>query len=246
MFLNPYRFTAASTLSPLWQAISDDDPTAFWVLNESSGTVVHDASGNGHDGTYEPGSQLAQAAFVNGVPSLGGNGNASSYVVTVEDGAAFQPGSSDFTIAAGIKIPAGSSDRAIFTKERVGADYPEYALVVTSAGLLRFAVSSTNGGAGYVEGSSASRVDDNGAKLVIVEKSGSAVSVYVNGASVITFSFEGAVWDSSNKIGIGCSYIASNFYQTNNVSGLVSHVAWFNGTAIGGTRRAAYLAAFTA
>jgi hypothetical protein len=40
-----------------------DNPAAFWPLNETSGTVAHDLSGNGWNGTYEGGVTLADNPF---------------------------------------------------------------------------------------------------------------------------------------------------------------------------------------
>jgi hypothetical protein len=42
-------------LSPYAQVVSASRPTAFWRLDEMTGTTAHDATGQGHDATYEPG-----------------------------------------------------------------------------------------------------------------------------------------------------------------------------------------------
>jgi len=51
------------------QTVLADKPVAFWMLNETSGTVAADSSGNGYNGTYTGGFTLGQP----GIPA-GGNG----------------------------------------------------------------------------------------------------------------------------------------------------------------------------
>ncbi|CAE6868353.1 hypothetical protein R75461_08423 [Paraburkholderia nemoris] len=46
------------------QVILADGPYAYWRLNETSGTVAADSSGNGRDGSYVGGFSLASAALV--------------------------------------------------------------------------------------------------------------------------------------------------------------------------------------
>ncbi|SIT46287.1 conserved hypothetical protein [Paraburkholderia piptadeniae] len=67
---------------PYEQVILADAPFAYWRLNETSGTVAADLSGNGRNGTYQPGVLLACGPLV---PStklayVGLTGTANSYV----------------------------------------------------------------------------------------------------------------------------------------------------------------------
>jgi hypothetical protein len=45
----------------------DRDTLAVWLLNEGEGTTVHDASGKGHDGTFEGSLSWTEAAFGGGL-----------------------------------------------------------------------------------------------------------------------------------------------------------------------------------
>jgi uncharacterized repeat protein (TIGR01451 family) len=47
-----------------------DQPLGYWRLDETSGTVAADASGNGHDGTISAGVSLAQSPLVGGGTSM--------------------------------------------------------------------------------------------------------------------------------------------------------------------------------
>jgi len=45
-----------------------DTPLAYWRLGETTGTVAHDETGNGHDGTYIGGYTLGQTGALTGDP----------------------------------------------------------------------------------------------------------------------------------------------------------------------------------
>ena len=47
-------------------AVLADSPLAYWRLGETSGTVAHDETGNGHDGTYVGGVTLGQPGALTG------------------------------------------------------------------------------------------------------------------------------------------------------------------------------------
>ena len=49
-------------------AVLADTPLAYWRLGEKSGTVAHDETGNGHDGTYTGTHTLAVAGALAGDP----------------------------------------------------------------------------------------------------------------------------------------------------------------------------------
>jgi Concanavalin A-like lectin/glucanases superfamily/Alpha-L-arabinofuranosidase B, catalytic len=54
------------TPSPYRSVVLADGPYAYWPLNESSGTVAADISGNGRDGTYQVGAQLGAGVMLPG------------------------------------------------------------------------------------------------------------------------------------------------------------------------------------
>ena len=49
-------------------AVLADSPLAYWRLGETGGTVAHDESGHGHDGTYVGGTTLGQPGALTGDP----------------------------------------------------------------------------------------------------------------------------------------------------------------------------------
>src|SRR3989442_5707000 len=76
--------TAASpTTPPSYRAsVLADHPVAYWRLDEETGTVLVDASGNGNDGTYagavtlgQPGALASDSDTAAGVGPAGGAAN---------------------------------------------------------------------------------------------------------------------------------------------------------------------------
>lgn len=64
------------------QTVLEDGPVGFWPLDETSGTVANDLSGNGYNGTYEDTYTLGSAPLVLGYPSaLFAGGSASAVFV---------------------------------------------------------------------------------------------------------------------------------------------------------------------
>ena len=65
------------------QTVLQDHPVAWWKLNEASGTVAADSSGNGYNGTYEGGFTLAALVNPSGVGGKGVKFDGSTgYVLT--------------------------------------------------------------------------------------------------------------------------------------------------------------------
>ncbi|WP_233867049.1 arabinofuranosidase catalytic domain-containing protein [Paraburkholderia adhaesiva] len=70
------------TPSPYRSVVLADGPYAYWPLNETGGTVAADISGNGRNGTYQAGAQLASGLLL---PGMGAayvtlNGASNAYV----------------------------------------------------------------------------------------------------------------------------------------------------------------------
>jgi hypothetical protein len=59
----PQRIAAAGSYA---QNVLAARPVAYWKLGEKSGLVAHDASGNGHDGTFEGSPSFGQPGAIAG------------------------------------------------------------------------------------------------------------------------------------------------------------------------------------
>ena len=65
------------------QTVLQDKPVAFWQLNDTSGTVALDSSGNGYSATYEGSPTLGAAPIANGLGKSASLSAASSQYVTL-------------------------------------------------------------------------------------------------------------------------------------------------------------------
>ena len=93
------KLESRTLLSAYSTAVLADHPVAFYPLNETSGAVAHDASGNAHDGTYSN-ATLNQPGGVFG--DVSGSG-AASFAGT---GSVTLPSSSDLSITGNITLEA--------------------------------------------------------------------------------------------------------------------------------------------
>ncbi|WP_233863468.1 arabinofuranosidase catalytic domain-containing protein [Paraburkholderia adhaesiva] len=101
------------TPSPYRSVVLANGPYAYWPLNETSGTVAADISGNGRNGTYQAGAQLASGLLLPGMPgAYAGLTGASNSYVDVSAAAQFCAGSAwsveCWVNVASYKQPSGS------------------------------------------------------------------------------------------------------------------------------------------
>ena len=95
------------------QVIALDTPVAYWPLDETSGTVAYDKSGNGYNGTYEGTYTLNSSPLTSGTPSvLMAGGSASA--VFVGDVAPLVSISTAWTLECWFKAVAVSGDQGLF------------------------------------------------------------------------------------------------------------------------------------
>jgi len=96
------------------------DLVAHWPFDESSGTVAHDASGNGHDGSFEGSPQWASPGWndIGGCLQFGGEGDR----VTV---APFDLTGSGITLAAWINVTTFQDDARVISKSE-GSGTPDH------------------------------------------------------------------------------------------------------------------------
>jgi hypothetical protein len=94
--------------------VLEDGPVAYWPLDETSGSIAHDASGNGNDGVLAPSGTWGAA----GIPGSGGTALslADQGGVTIGDKFDF-PGRVPFSLEAWVRpAPAPANWRVIFDK----------------------------------------------------------------------------------------------------------------------------------
>ena len=106
------------------------DLVAHWPFDEGSGTVAHDASGNGHDGSFEGSPQWTSPGW-NGIGwclQFGGDNDR----VTVES---FDLTGSGITLAAWINVTTFQDDARLISKSE-GSGTPDHywAMILSGSG----------------------------------------------------------------------------------------------------------------
>jgi hypothetical protein len=97
---------AALTISPV--SALGASPTALWHMDETSGSVARDSSGNGYDGSMQ--------SIKRGVPGVSGTGfefNGTSSRIVVKDAPGLRAGDKDLVVTVNVsftKKPSGDYD----------------------------------------------------------------------------------------------------------------------------------------
>jgi len=174
-------------------AVLADHPTAYYRLDESSGTTARDSSGNGLDGTYQPGVTLGVTGAILSDPSdtaVSGSGT----ILTANGVTAGATGNSPRTFEFWFKTTTPSG----------GSNNPS---VLWSAGDAAFEIFNDTqidlvGSNGNNETSIPYALDDGLWHQVAVAYDGSTAVIYVDGNSVATLSPTFAT-SSSSSISLG-------------------------------------------
>jgi hypothetical protein len=198
---------------------SDGSPFAWYRLNECQGSTIHDSSGNGNDGTLtiDPaGSQTAPGTCATATGAWGngatGKFNASlnfdgtDDYASIPNTAALNFGSNDFSISTWAKINAVNFNTSfgILGKGVTSSDY-SYAIVYD------------NNGSGNTATTIGFRLNNNGFTLsssgnvgrvntwqhIVITRSGSTISLYVNGVLNNTGTTGGAVNSNAYNLTLG-------------------------------------------
>lgn len=202
--------------------VSLDTPKGSWRLNETSGTVVYDYSGYGHNGTYNGTPLLGEGSvFTNGLefdPSVYFDGTNGEYISV--------PSHADNSIGDIITLEAWvmidgtvAGLRAIISKD------DNYILYKTSTHKLGFSGAFTSG----VIAESASAIP-SGIHHVAAVKSGVNAYLYIDGVDVTVLSVNQTLVANSNVLGIGGTSGGFSCWQ-----GLLGPVAIYN-TALSAAR----------
>jgi hypothetical protein len=160
-----------------WENVLGLSPTVLWKLNDSSGTVAHDASGNAHDGTFTNSPTLGQTGIIPNVADLsayfggGVDGATYGYVDRATD-PDLAPVDS-FTAIAYIKPQSLASEREVFGKVE------SFQLWLESTGQLVFYCNPA-----WASIASSTNLTVGTAYLVGVRKTPTNKSVWINGVKV--------------------------------------------------------------
>ena len=178
-----------------WTTISDqavwflvgqavDSPTAFWLFDETSGTVASDEQGS-HAGTYEGTFDLTAAALANGSTSalgLSGSGRAEiphNVALNID-------GHHDFAVKVWVKLTDGTTDALQVIADKTGLSSANNQWAIrwdnrSSQGSPQRFTLVINGAAADVAGTAVRTALEAGAWVVAVKRGHMIQEVWING-----------------------------------------------------------------
>jgi hypothetical protein len=195
--------------APYNQVVGQDSPAGFWRLDETSGKVAADASGNGNPGAYSSGPTLGLpgALLDPADKSIGLNGVDQRVIVTPTNGL-LDFGTSNFTVEVWLKTAVNIEEAAISKQTLTG---PYWDVTVTDdpghVGQVRAKI--YDGNVTRTVYGPTLRVDDNKWHYVAVEYDrANGITVYVDGLSKFTAGSSPGDVTNSSPLRIG---FAANF-----------------------------------
>jgi len=206
-----------------YQVVAADSPQAYWRLDEAVGsTTAHDATGNGHDGTYKGGVTLGGAgAIANDADTAATFDGASGYVDV--PGAFAFAGTADFTLEGWLK-PAAVNDYYAWIGRNDGQPPSEgYLGYVDPSGPFFMLERTDTGTKVYTQGAGAPAVG-SWAYVVVTYQHGVGSIVWVNGQAGTTQTNDVSLAGATSDFIIG----AENGGATSWWSGEIDEVAVYD------------------
>lgn len=197
-----------------------DHPLVYWKMDDLSGTVMTDSSGNGNNGTYGDASTssptLAQTPLISTGKSvlLNGSTQTCAWGQTI----ALSAGNST-SFEAWIKTSAGAGLPMMICADDTGPLGGRFVQFGLSTGVVRFILFDSGGGSHTALG--ATTVTDNTARHIVGTYDGTTMIVYVNGVSDGTLSATFTLPDAASTpvVKVGARFVSgigfSNFFTGN-------------------------------
>lgn len=213
-------------------AVLADAPVGYWRLDETSGSVAADSSGNSLAGVYTGAVALAAATGANGRPVPAWSG-ASGYVEVPSSSPLNVTG--DITVESWVNVANFSTYRALVTKATTGglaAPYDQYFNLTDGRAVTAIGAQGTGVGV----------APSTGVDLHLVQvRFGRAYEQWVNGVLVssnaVSYTSTGAAGTGANPLRIGRRNDGATQMQ-----GAIYEVAIY-ASRLAGTRIAAHYAA---
>lgn len=170
-----------SALSTYSSVVASSSPVGFWRLGEASGTTMADSSGNARDGSYFGSPTLSVPGALDGDTNTAVGFNGTSQYATVPDNAAFDIDTTgSLSVEAWVRAPSWGS--AVPAVSKGSGSNLQWSLGWTGT-QWSFAVSDPSGTNTDEAAVTATPTPGSWYHLVGVD-SGSALTLYVNGAQV--------------------------------------------------------------
>ncbi len=189
-----------------------------------SGTTAYDRSGNGNNGTLTNGPTVAIGKVGQALQFDGTND-----IVAISDSASLEPGASDWTISLWSYVNDISRYNQVMGKwTATGEDQRTYAFVYdTGSNGKMYLVTSNNGTSAKVTYSDGGAIVQQTWQHVVVVKSGTEVTFYVNGVAVGDdgTAVDSTMYSSTSGTYLGNYEVTSNAY---NFGGKLDDVRIYN------------------
>ena len=199
-------------------------PVAAYPLDEGSGTVAHDASGNAHEGTLSAkGAEWAPGKYGNALKFNGTEG-----CVSIPDSAALRLGE-EFTLESWVRPESPLSHMPAIYKEAAGEGFPSYALVIgfNTAGKPEGQLGRE--GKTHQDIAAENSVEANVWSHLALTYDGVDLRLYVNGVLEKTQAVVAPNSASPGPLSIGCAPLTGSHFK-----GRIDEVRIYNRALAGG------------
>jgi hypothetical protein len=197
--------SAGVTVSVSYQATSTASLVAAYNFDEGTGTVVHDVSGKGNNGTISGATWATTGVFGQALSFNGTNS-----WVTVNDSSSLHL-SSAMTLEAWVKPTAAAANwTAVMIKERTnGLAYGMYAADGANQPPAAYVDSANTD----YDSNGMSALAVNGWSFLTATYDGSHLDLYVNGTLINALTVSGAITSSTGALRIGGDSIWGEYFQ---------------------------------
>lgn len=227
--------TAIATITSYRTTVLADNPVSTWRLDETSGTIIADSTGS-NSGALYGGVTLGVpgALATDSNPAMAFDG--STGYASIPNSASLNP-TGDLTVEAWAKPTAldGMTHAVVHKGSSTTSSSWQYRLTLHATNQWRGCVYAGSAGACVLAPGTASTTSWT---HLVLTRSGTTVTLYIDGASVGTATLSGALNSTTGTLGIG--RVGSN--ATNYFKGGLDEVALYAG-ALSAERIAAHYAA---
>ncbi len=213
-------------------AVREDNPVAYWALDESSGFIANDSIGTNH-GAYA-GATLNQSPLITTRKSVSFTGSSTSGI-TVPDAAALDL-STNFTLELWAKTGT-AANMTLLDKGQAGSIWASYWLRILSGGTVECAVRSGNADTPKVTATTTATVNDNAKHhIAVVFTASSTLKIYIDKVERASVAHAiASAWNTATSL-----YIANRYNAVPEAyTGVLDEIALY-ATALSATRIAAH------
>lgn len=210
--------------------VVSDVPTAYWRLNETSGTVLVDQTGT-HNGSIGAISTIGQTKLVNNTEGTSFYFGMSTSTYTGKTSHAdFNPGASDFAWEFWMKkdsppSQAYAADGYLVVKDLGGVNYPVYMFKLESSGVMTWWCYTQNSQSGSITLSTPTSICDDVRHHIVGSRQGNVFTLYLDGVAVASINSNITLWSTNDPVAIGSSSTTGGINR--GLNGWLDEVAYY-------------------